>query len=284
MTPLRQRMIEQLKLDGKSPNSSKNYIDGVVHLSKHFNKCPSLLSDEEIRSYILHLIDSGRAPKTLNARRSALLFFYRHVVNRVVQFLEDFKPGVKRLHLPNVLETSEVRSIIRKIKNPTYRLAFMLTYCCGLRIGEADALKVEDIDLLRLQVFIRDAKGKLDRIVPLPPRLANIIQDYFGLNENLVWVFQSNITGRPTCTATLSECLKKAMSETSIRKRVTSHTFRHSIATHLLERGMSLIYVQHFLGHLDIRSTMIYTHLTKEGIIDGLKIQGELCDFLFRED
>jgi integrase/recombinase XerD len=285
MTPLRRRMIEHLKLDGKRATTIGSYVDKVALLGRHYNKCPSLLTDEEIRSYILYLIDKQLAPRTINSYRSALLYFYRHVLSRTVPFLEKLKPGVKRKELPNVLETTEVRAIMRKIINPAHQLALITTYCCGLRIGEVTKLKREDISLERLQLFVRDGKRGLDRVVGMPSQLVKKYQLYLAKNRDSYWLFPSKFLGgmQSVNASTLTRCFKLAKKDAGVSKSGATHMLRHSIATHLLERGLSIVYVQNFLGHFSIQSTMIYTHLTKEGVVNGLAVQNELCQILYEE-
>jgi integrase/recombinase XerD len=285
MTPLRSCMIEELKLDGKQKTTIESYVEKVANLGRHYNRCPSTLSDDEIRAFILSLIEKGLAPRTLNLYRSGLLFFYRHVLKRVVPFLESFKPGVKRRQLPVVLETNEVRAIMRKITNPVYQLALITTYCCGLRIGETSKLKVEDISLERLQLTVRDGKNLLDRVVPIPEKLGLMMRKHWVRHGQLYWLFPSinSHYDRPVGASTLTRCFQQAKAEARVCKTGATHMLRHSIATHLLERGLSIVYVQKFLGHFNIKSTMIYTHLTKEGVINGLAVQNQICQFIYEK-
>jgi len=285
MTPLRSSMIEELKLDGKQKTTIESYVEKVVSLAGHYNRCPSTLSDDEIRAFILYKIEKGLAPRTLNLYRSGLLFFYRHVLKRTVPFLESFKSGVKRRQLPVVLETKEVRAIMRKITNPVYQLALITTYCCGLRIGEACKLKAEDISLDRLQLMIRDGKNLLDRTVPIPEKLGLMMKEHWVRHRELYWFFprKNSNCQKPILTPPVTRCFQQAKAEARVCKKGATHMLRHSIATHLLERGLSLVYVQNFLGHINLQSTMIYTHLTKEGFISGLAVQNELCQFIYKK-
>ncbi|MCM8539673.1 MAG: site-specific integrase [Lentisphaeraceae bacterium] len=280
MSPLRQRMIEQMQLENKSKKTIESYVFTVVLLAKHYNKCPSKITNEQLRSFLLGQINS-MAASTVNQRCCALKYFYRHVIFYEMPCLEQFKPQGGKVKLRTVLETSEVKALLNAVRLDRHRLVFTMMYCCGLRISEAVNLKVQHIDLERLQVFVFEGKGQKDRIVPLPKTLAGLLIQYFEVKAKSEWAFPSQKGKKAMRADTLQRCFQLVVKEITLLKDVKPHSLRHSIATHLLERGMSLLYVRNFLGHKNIATTMIYLHLTKEGIQDAIQTQENLCRALY---
>jgi len=280
MSPLRQRMIEQMKLENKSQKTIESYVFTVAFLAQHYNKCPSKITNDELRSFLLWQINNMSA-STVNQRCYALKYFYRQVLVKEMPCLEQFKPQGGKLKLRTVLETSEVKALLNAVRLDRHRLIFTIMYCCGLRISEAVNLKVQHIDFARLQVFVFEGKGQKDRIVPLPKTLAGLLMKYFEIKPKSEWAFPSQKGQKAMRADTLQRCFQLVVKEIGLLKDVKPHSLRHSIATHLLERGMSLLYVRNFLGHKNIVTTMVYLHLTKEGIQDAIQTQENLCRALY---
>jgi len=165
-----------------------------------------------------------------------------------------------------VLSQEEVKKVLDAHINPKHRLMLAMIYGCGLRCGELLNLKAEHIDSDRLILNIRQGKGQKDRIVPLSPRLLNMLREYYRLYRPRIWLFEGMTAGQPYDQRSLQQVMKTALQKAGINKPATLHWLRHSYATHLLESGTDLRYIQELLGHQSSRTTEIYTHVSKLSI------------------
>ena len=168
--------------------------------------------------------------------------------------------------LPNVLSKSEVKKILESLRNQKHRCMLSLIYACGLRRGELLNLKPEDVDSARNLLKIRLAKGGRDRMVPLTPKILTLLRDYYRVYRPKVWLFEGQIAGMPYGERSIQSVLKQAIQASGIKKPVTLHWLRHSYATHLLEAGTDLRYIQTLLGHKSSKTTEIYTHVSEHSI------------------
>ena len=244
--------LAELQLRGFSKRTIKTYTYYVLDFAKQHD-----LTEASVKKYLLSL-SKNKNPKTVNLANSALKFFFKHTLNKDLEI-----PFLKRpKSLPDVLTKDEVAKIISTIKNPKHKLLIQLAYACGLRVSEVVKLRKKDVRFKEGVIKICAGKGRKDRFVPLPASLAKTLSKHndFCRKENL-YVFQSNRGGHLTVRSA-NAILKKARKEARITKKVHMHTLRHSYATHLLERGTDLRVIQRLLGHSNVKTTEIYTHVS----------------------
>ena len=265
MTPLRRRMLEDMRLRNLSENTQKRYQDRVAGFARHFGKSPELLGPEEVRSYQLHLLQRGLSSSTLNVTVCALRFLYRVTL----QVPWDVKriPHLKReKKLPVVLSQGEAARFLQAIRNIKHRSILMTAYASGLRICEATRLKVSDIDSRRMAIRVEQGKGARDRYVMLSPRLLLLLRQYWKVERPSTWLFPGRSPQRPISPNTVRQICREARRDSGLGKRVTPHILRHSFATHLLENGTDLRTIQLLLGHKTPASTALYTHVAAHRI------------------
>ena len=271
MTPLRQRMIEDMQLRGLSEKTQDAYVRAVRQLAEHWGKSPDCISEEELRLYFLHLTNGKQvSSSTLTVALSGIKFFYEHTLRREWATLDLVRPARKK-KLPVVLSQTEVRRILGHIRHPCYRVCLSTIYACGLRLGEGVYLQVRDIDGDRMVVHVRQGKGAKDRYVPLPHSTLEMLRQFWSTHRHPEWLFPARtraevppaVAKKPMCPSGVQRCFKAALEESGIQKEASVHTLRHSYATHLLEAGVNLRLIQAYLGHSSPQTTAIYTHLTR---------------------
>jgi integrase/recombinase XerD len=261
MTPLRQRFLEDLQLRNFAPKTIRIYLAAVIRFAAHFNRSPELLGPEEVRTYQLHLLHQRHVSwDTFNQAVCALRFLYRTPLGRpdVVTMIPY---GKRAKTLPTVLSPEEVAALIEALTDPVHRLCAQAAYACGLRVGEVVRLRVEDIDSARMMLNIRQAKGRKDRCVPLPPRLLEAFRLHWRQHRPATWLFPGTGAAGHLHPATLQNAFQRAVRRAGLTKRARMHTLRHSFATHLLEAGTDLLTIQQLLGHSRLKTTLRYTHV-----------------------
>jgi site-specific recombinase XerD len=262
MTPLRQRLIEELTRRNYSPRTIEAYVAGVNRAARHFKRPPDQLNADDLRSFQLALIATGVSWSQFNQVSSALRFFYRHVLDRPE--LVPFVPyGKKPRTLPVVLSPDQVRQLLDAVPTGRNRLMFRIAYGCGLRVSELTHLRLTDIDSARSLLWVRHGKGNKDRAVPLPELLLGELREYWRERRPTDWLFPGP-TGRPLNIATLQRAFQLARRVVGLPERVTIHTLRHCYATHLLEAGTDLPTLQGLLGHSQLSTTLRYIHLRSD--------------------
>lgn len=265
MTPLRQRMIQDMQLRNFSPHTVEAYVHAVAQLAQHFHRSPEQLDADSARQYLLHLVQDQHASwSRYNQARCAFLFFYRVTLGQDEQF-EKLPFAKPRKRLPTVLATDEVRRLLEVVKHqPKHRALLMALYGAGLRISEALNLQPRDIDSQRMFVHVRSGKGNKDRLVQLSPNLLTVLRDYWRECRPGTWMFPQNTDpSRPMDSGTAHRIVARAARRAGITRRVSPHTLRHSYATHLLEAGVDLLTIQRLLGHQNLKTTAIYTHVSE---------------------
>ena len=211
------------------------------------------------------LADSGKSSSTLNTAYSALQFYFEKILNR--RFFLHIPRAKKEKRLPGVLSKEEVKAIIGRTNNPKHRCMIQLLYGAGLRVGELVRLRMRDIDTFRNTIHIVQSKGAKDRYVMLPETLRDTMKKQARLKEPDSFLFTSYDAGHLT-EATIQKVVSEAARRGGIGKSVTPHTLRHSFATHLLESGTDIRYIQELLGHAKLATTQIYTHVTSASLRD----------------
>jgi integrase/recombinase XerD len=288
MTDLFQRFSEDLQLKGLSQKTIKMYTRAVKQLTKHYQKSPQEISDEELRQYFLYnknVRKWSRVASTISL--CGIKYFYTLTLKREWTSLKFIRPE-KEKKLPVILSRQEVKTILDSVQFPHHRACLKVIYSLGLRIGEGTGLKVSDIDSQRMFVHIHRSKGNKDRYIPLPERTLEILRAFYKMHRNPVWIFPAPGRGgqkMPTNSqsipiSSIQIAFGEAKKAVGIHKKVSVRHLRHSYATHLLEAGVNLRYVQQYLGHNDPKTTMVYTRLIKQDLAEPTRILNEVMQNL----
>lgn len=219
---------------------------------------------EQIHNYLIHLVDNKKVSvSTQNTAINAIKFYLEQVRKDQRQVYYIDRPR-KPTQLPTVLSQEELSALIREIKNLKHRTLICLIYATGLRISEVLALKPADIDVHRMMVIVRGGKGNKDRITVLSQVALAMLKSYLPTYNPRVYLFEGP-EGKEYSARSVNAIIKRASAAAGILKNVSAHTLRHSFATHLLERGTDLRYIQTLLGHENSKTTERYAHVTKKG-------------------
>jgi integrase/recombinase XerD len=270
MTPLRQRLIEDLQLRGLSERTQEMYVRAVRQLAAHYHKSPDRITEEELRQYFLYLKNVKHYSRSASTiALCGLKFFYEHTLQREWSTL-SFVRASHEQKLPVILSPQEVHRILKHVRLMRYQVCLTTIYACGLRLQEGTHLQIPDIDSARMLVHVRCGKGAKDRYVPLPQRTLVLLRQYWKTHRHPLWLFPApgrGGQGMSTATApmprnSVQDAFRAALTESGIKKRASVHTLRHSYATHLLEAGVNRRIIQEYLGHNSPTTTALYTHLT----------------------
>jgi integrase/recombinase XerD len=212
-----------------------------------------------------YVIAKGLSFSYQNQTVNACKLFFREVLKSRLD-VEKFERPRREHRLPNVLSKEEVKAILNAPKNMKHRTMLSLIYACGLRRSELLHLKPTDIDSKRGLLIIRQGKGRKDRIAPISEKLIEMLREYYKVYKPKIWLFEGQKAGEQYSETSLQKVLKHALTEVKIKKPVTLHWLRHSYATHMLESGTDLRYIQELLGHKSSKTTEIYTHVSEKSI------------------
>ncbi len=253
---------EQLRIKRYSQSTIRTYTDLFEEfINYYYNLDPKEITEKDILAYLRYLVDERQVSVSYqNQAINSIKFYYEKVLQGRRKFYFIERPR-KEQKLPVVLSEEEVGRILLAVDNLKHKCLLMVIYSAGLRISEALHLKKKDIDEERMQVNIRGGKGKKDRVSLLSRQVVSILKDYFALYEPREYVFEG-MDGGKYSVRSAQEVFRKACQRAGIDKKVTMHTLRHSFATHLLESGTDLRYIQVLLGHESSKSTEIYTHVS----------------------
>jgi integrase/recombinase XerD len=249
-----------------SPATIKSYTALFEEFQNHF---PHLslqeLGQEHIRQFIDYLVAERKVSKSYqNQSINAIKFWYEKVLRGPRQIYQVERPR-KQTKLPVVLSEGEVASILRSSENLKHRAMLTLCYSAGLRVSELLALKPVDIDSQRMLIHIKSAKGDKDRYTLLSHKALDLLRNYFQIYKPADYLFEG-VNGGMYSSRSVQEVMKAACLKAGIHKQASVHTLRHSFATHLLEHGTDLRYIQELLGHSSPKTTQIYTHVTTKGM------------------
>jgi len=262
MTPLRRRMIEDLKLRNLAPRTIQSYVSRVASFARHFGRSPEDLGRDDVRAYLLHLVREKHVCwSTYNQTVAGLRFLYEVTLGRQGVLVRIACPKQPK-KLPVVLSLDEVARLFAAVVGLKHRAILMTAYAAGLRISEVVALRVDDIDSQRMVLRVRQGKGRRDRYVMLSPRLLALLRAYWKAARPTEWLFPGDIPGRPLTASTVYRVCVQAARDAGLGKHVTVHTLRHSFATHLLESGTDIRTIQVLLGHRNLKTTAVYTHVS----------------------
>lgn len=267
MGTLRQRMAEDLRLRNYGKSTIQNYLRCCFNFAKHHRRPPEEMGANEIRAFLLHKLEKEKiGPAYHKVHVAALKFLYTHTLERPEEAVAIPWPKVPR-KLPVVLSLEEVRDLFKAVDDLKHRAIIMTAYSAGLRIYEVCSLSVADIDSQRMLIHVRQGKGGRDRYVMLSKRLLIVLREYYRtLRPPKPYLFPGLKPESPISPAAVRLALKKAEEKTGLAKHVTPHVLRHAFATHLLEGGTDIRTIQVLLGHSSIRTTALYTNVSREHI------------------
>jgi integrase/recombinase XerD len=260
------RLYDQMKMDlelkNYSPETVSCYLRWMVQFVRHYGRSPVEMGDQEIRKYLYHLIKVKKVSQSsINQAYSAMKFFYATTLERT--WNDTRIPRIKNSKkLPIVLSMEEVKALLASIDNLKHRAILTTIYSGGLRVGEATRLKVSDLDSKRMTIRVEAGKGSKDRYTLLGHHTLALLRGYWNAYRPEEWLFPGAKPGEPISPASVRTVFKRALQKSGIGKKATVHTLRHSFATHLLESGTDLFYIQRLLGHTTAKTTAIYLHIT----------------------
>jgi site-specific recombinase XerD len=258
--------VAQMTLKRYSHRTIKSYRTMFREFINYYPTRPiDEITEQEILAYLRYLVQERAVSASYqNQAINAIKFYYEQVLhgNRRLYYVE--RPE-KAQALPVVMSEQEVQAILRSIVNLKHKCILLVIYSAGLRVGELLTLRLGDVDANRMQIHVKAAKGKKDRITVLSPKTWHYLQDYLALFQPVQYLFEG-APGKPYSLSSVQTIYKEACLKAGIQKRVTLHTLRHSFATHLLERGTDLRYIQSLLGHDSPKTTEIYTHVTTKAL------------------
>jgi site-specific recombinase XerD len=263
MGKLRDQMREDLELRGMAENTIKTYLYCAAKFAAHFNRSPTKMGCKQVRAYLLYLKRERQlAASSLGVYHSALRFLYSVTLKRSEE-VAQVPCAKRRYHVPVVLSGTEVAKLFSAITSPRLLAICMLGYGAGLRVSEICKLQTHDIDAKRMVIAVRETKGRRERHVMLTTELLKALRSHWRQKRPKgSYVFPGRWPGRPLSREAVWLALRKVVSKTSIGKRVTPHTLRHSFATHMLEMGTDIRTLQVLLGHASLKTTARYLHIS----------------------
>ena len=264
VSPLRQRMISDMELAGHTKGTQQIYVSVVAKLQDHYSIRPDKLTEQQVQQYIFWLRDQKKVAKgTFQTHWAGIKFFYYHTLGvdwPLITRKKVRQPLCKRLPVPIAWEDGH--RLIAAVEKPVYQLCCSFMLALGLRIGDVVALTVNSIDSTQMLVRVIGKRNK-ERVVPLPQTLLEALRQFWLTHRHPRLLFPNRRGTAPLCIQSLRNAFNQARDSLGIPKTITPHCLRHGFATHLLENGVDIRIVQMLLGHSSLRSTEIYTHLTK---------------------
>ncbi len=250
-----------------SANTVKSYLEALrIFLLYYSDKEVESLTNADVIAFNNdYILKKNYSASYQNQIVNALKLYFGELQEKKLVLDKIHRPRREK-RLPNVLSKEEVKKILDTLSNLKHRAMLSMIYSCGLRSSELINLVHSDIDSKRQVVVIRQSKGKKDRITPLSPKILELLRKYYKAYRPQTYLFEGQVENTPYCARSLAMVLKKNVSLAGIKKPVTLHWLRHSYATHLLESGTDLRYIQELLGHNSSRTTEIYTHVSTKSL------------------
>lgn len=266
MGQLRDQMCQEMVLRGFSPKTQKTYLHWVQDFVRYSGQSPETLGSEQIRGYLYHLLEERSLSSTsCQQAYSALKFFYQGILKQDWAALSI--PRAKRQkRLPVVLSVEEVHRLLSAVDSLKYRTVLLVIYSAGLRLSEAVKLKVSDIDSDRMMIRISQGKGQKDRYTVLADKTLFTLRDYWRQYRPIDWLFPGHNRSHYLSPSGVQKVFGRARLKAGIKKRCHVHSLRHSFATHLLESGTELYYIQRLLGHTSEKTTRVYLHVSSRDV------------------
>jgi integrase/recombinase XerD len=263
MSTLREKMLAELQLRGITPRTQTAYLREVANLENYFNKSPEELGAEEVKEYLVHLLEDRKLSEgTYKYYVAGIKFLYRTTLNRE-EVVEKIKYPKTKIKLPVVLDLAEVKTLLSVMENLKHRAILTITYSAGLRLSETARLKVTDIDSKRMMVRVQQGKGGKDRYTILSKTALECLRQYWRAYRPKDWLFEGQKEGTHIGLSAIRQIFVEAKERAGIIKPVSPHSLRHAFATHLIEAGTSLHHVQLLLGHKSPKTTTVYLHVSK---------------------
>jgi len=267
MTPLRQRMIDDMRIRNYSDHTIRYYVNYVAQFARFHGQSPDQLRPEHVRAFQLHLLNERKVSSAVVLQVGCALRFLYRVTLKKEWMIEHIPLPKKPKRLPLVISQEEALKIISIPRNIKYRALLTTCYAAGLRSSEVVNLKVSDIDSKRMAIRVRSGKGKKDRIVPLSEVLLHVLREYWRAARPSIYLFPGCQPDRPLNRRSVSTICARARMEAGIKRKITPHTLRHSFATHMLDGGANIRAIQMILGHSSLRTTAQYTHVSMQTIL-----------------
>ncbi len=260
------RLGEEMTLRRHSFRTRRAYLHHTRAFLRHARAEAPALNADHVRAYFLERVERDNVSTSYHSQAvSALRFFFTHVLDSA-HFLNGIPRPRPDRNLPAVLGRADAARIVRVSLNPKHRALLMLLYSAGLRVGEVVRLRVEDIDPARGLIRVRAAKGRKDRYTLLSDRALDAIREYMRTWSPVSWLFPGTPPTRHLAVRSAQKVVENARTQAGIGTHATAHTLRHSFATHLLEAGTDLRYIQELLGHASPKTTQIYTHVSRRDL------------------
>jgi len=258
--------VKKLKLKGYSPKTIKAYLGHLKRFKGFINLNWDHVKEGDINNYILFLLDIREVSHSfVNQAVSAIKFMMLEVLNKPSIAIGIPRPK-KENKLPIILSQEEIFNILKSITNKKHKAIIALIYSAGLRIGEVVKLKPQDIDSDRMLIKVYQGKGRKDRYTLLSQIALDVLREYYKEYQPKYWLFPGGKPESHLTSRSVQRVFKSACKQAKINKSVTVHSLRHSFATHLLENGVDLRYIQKLLGHSSSKTTEIYTHVSRKSI------------------
>ncbi|MCK5211718.1 tyrosine-type recombinase/integrase [Candidatus Parcubacteria bacterium] len=262
------KLEQEMRLRNFSPKTIKSYLyynKELLRFASH--KSPIKIIRQDIKDYLDFLISNSKSRSTIDLAINALKFYYSTILERKFFVNNKIKRPKKDKTLPIVLSKEEIKRMIDNIDNLKHRLMAVLLYSSGLRVSELVGLRMNNIDTQRKTIHIRAGKGRKDRITVLSRKAIELIDQYLFEYQPLEYIFESYQPGKKISTRTVQLVVAEAGQKVGIKKTIGPHTLRHSFATHMLENGVNLRYIQSMLGHKRLETTQIYTQVATDKFI-----------------
>ena len=282
ITPLRQRLIEDMTARRFGEDTQRDYVRNVRIFAAFLGRSPDTATREDLRRFQLHMAQQQISPGSINAAIAALRFFFTVTLERP-DLVRPLTIVNKPRRAPVVLSQEEVARLLEAAPGLKYKAALSVAYGAGLRVSEVANLKVSDIDSQRMMLRVEPGKGQRDRYVMLSPQLLELLRDWWWAARPQVWLFPGQNPINPVTARQLNRAVTAAKTLAGISKRVSPHTLRHSFATHLLEQKTDIRVIQVLLGHAKLETTALYTRVAVSTIRDvesplerlGLNLAGQ---------
>ncbi|MAK49225.1 MULTISPECIES: site-specific integrase [Marinobacter] len=261
MTPLRQTMIQAMCQHGFSPRTQQSYLYVVTELARYYRRSPDQLQVDDLQVYFNYLVqERALSPASCRLYLHGIRFLYLQVLHWA-HFDVTLVLPKRPQRIPELLTRQEVSRLLAGVSNPKHQALLSIIYGCGLRVSEAVALQVKDLDGERHLLRVAQGKGAKDRMVPLAPGLLQVLRQYWRIRRPMPWLFPSDLLpDKHLHITTPQKVFHQAKRASGIHKRGGIHALRHAYATHQLEQGVPLHELQRLLGHSDLRSTQRYLH------------------------
>ena len=267
ISPLRQRMIDDMRARRFSEDTQRDYVRNVRNFAAFLGQSPDTATKEDLRRFQLHMAQQQISPGSINAAIAALRFFFTVTLERP-DLVRPLRIVTEPRRAPVVLSQEEVARLLEAAPGVKYKAALSVAYGAGLRVSEVANLKVSDIDSQRMTLRVEQGKGQRDRYVMLSPQLLELLRDWWRAARPQVWLFPGQNPVNPMTARQLNRAVHAAKNLAGISKRVSPHTLRHSFATHLLEQNVDIRVIQVLLGHAKLETTALYTRVAVNTIRD----------------